>query len=365
MPPIIGTINNARWGQFYYFHSWGVNYIKFDYFLCIMDKEKLWTDYENHLLNEGLSENRRKKLRNMFNVVTRALSLDKAERKDIETFINKLNRNEFKTQAKTNYSGNAKSDIKKFLKQFFKWYKGESEYYPKEVSWLKCKISKEELPTEKDILNKDQVVKLSNCFEKYEYKILTLVLFDSGFRIGEIESAKKKDLTLEVIEDNNSCFFIKCNVSKTFTRTVDISLFTEELKSFVNSEEYKSKQPDDPLFNISYESFNKMLKRYSERLFKLKISPHNLRHSSATLYADIYNGNVVKLASRYGWSYSAKELQVYVRQSKTLPRDSAKITFRNEINLLKQEIQKLKEDNAEIRQLVINSLKGQINEKKK
>jgi integrase len=321
-------------------------------------EDNLWKKFENHTLNEGLSDNRKKKLLNMYNVCGRGLNLQKATRKEVETFVNALNRNEFKTQDSKNYSGNAKADIKKFLKQFFKWYKGNNEFYPPEVSWIKTRIAKDERPIEKDILTKEQVVKLANAFQKYDFKMLTLFLFDSGFRIQEMLSVKKSDLNLIKVDDEgNECFFIKCNVSKTFTRDIDIPLFTEEIKAYVNSEEFKAKDNDAILFDILYNSYNDNLKVHALKLFNKKISPHNLRHSSATYYADVYNGNVVKLASRFGWSYAAEELQTYVRMSKSVHRDNAKIVMKNDVITLKQENESLKDSIARLEKKQIETSK--------
>lgn len=162
-----------------------------------MDQSALWERFHNHMLNEGATQNRIAKLKQMFKTCQRGLpkGYEASKREDIETFMNKLNRNEFKTTKNNNYSGSSKADIKKFLRQFYKWLKGNNEVYPKEVSWLKARISKDEMPEEKPVISPNEALKLANSFSDIRYKILVLLLFDSGFRIQEMLSVKKKDLT--------------------------------------------------------------------------------------------------------------------------------------------------------------------------
>jgi integrase len=311
----------------------------------MVDNEQLWTEYENHLLNQQLTKKRISKLRTMFNIVSRSLNLETAERKDIENFINSLNRNNFKQKDGSEYSGNSKRDMKKFLKQYFKHTKGKDEAYPPEVAWIKTRIAKDEQPEKRPVVELNDLVKLAQSFKKYEYKILTLLLFDSGFRIQEMMSVMKKDLTWDIYDEDTKekCFWIKCNISKTFTRNIPIPLFTTELKSFTESSFYQAKKDDDIIFDIHYESYLNHLKEHSMKLFKLKITPHCLRHSSATYYAKKLNGNVPQLAQRFGWSFSAAELQTYVRESGAYNKEGAKTIFKNEVVKMKEDNEKLSE----------------------
>lgn len=303
----------------------------------------LWGDFENHLRNEGLSTKRIRTLKSRYNAVCRELDLKTATRPDIEKYIHKLNKNEIKKLDGSIPSGDTKQAWKKFLKQFYKWYKGENEYYPKEVSWLKTRIPKDEKAEEKPIIELNEVVKLAQQFKKYEYKILTLALFDSGFRIQEMMSVTKKDLKWEEFDKGKKCFWIRCNESKTFERNIPIPIFTTELKAFFKSSYFRAKSNNDPLFDIHYTSYRNHLKEHSMRLFNKPITPHCLRHSSATYYAKEYSGNVPLLAQRFGWSFSARELQTYVRNSGAYNKEGAKVSFRNEVVKLKEENDDLKE----------------------
>lgn len=315
---------------------------------------ELWTQFENHLMNEAVSKKRITKLRQMFCTVERGLKkpYDKCTRLDIENFVIRLNRNEFVPLKGGQYSGWSKSDMKKFLRQFYKWRKGNNEEYPKQVSWLKARIPKDEQPEEKPILSIEEVNKLANSYSKIEMRMLVLLMFDSGFRFQEMTSVKKKDLTWERFYQDKKCFWIMCNVSKTIKRKIPIPLFSEDIQTFVNSTYYQAKQDDDLLFPMSKTAIYNNLANHSKRLFNKTISSHCLRHSSATYYAKEYDGNMNMIAERYGWSYSSDELKTYIRRSGTYQRQGAKKVFTNEIIEVKEENRELKRQIAELQKQI-------------
>lgn len=325
----------------------------------------LWVDFENKLLNKQISKRRLKKLRTMYNAASRGLDLMTADRHEIEDFLNQLNRNQFKQQDKTPYSGSTKSDIKKFLKQYYKLMEGDDEFYPKKVSWIRVAISKDEKPLEKAVISQEEAIKLANSFQKPEFRMLSLMLFDSGFRIEEMLSVKKKDLTFEPFDDANKCWWIKCSQSKTEIRTVPIQLFTEEINNLVNTSYYQSLKDDDLIFgNVSYPSYLSSLKLASIKLFGKHLTPHALRHSSATLYASLYEGDMIQLANRYGWSYSSNELKTYIRRSRTFHKIGAKKVFSSELLKLKEENTRIMQRLDHLEQLVKKRLVKEIKEKK-
>lgn len=308
-------------------------------------KKPTWRNFESHLFNEGVTEKRRNKLKTMFNIVSRGISkdFDKLNRTDIEQFLNNLNRDKFRKIDNNAFSGCTKSDIKKFLKQFWKWYKGNNEFYPKEVAWIKTKISKDEKPKEKPVLTRQEVIKLANTFSKPEYRILTLLLWDSGFRIMEMLSIKKQDITWERFYENEKCFWIKCNASKTEERKIPVPQFQEDIKNFMNSSYFQGLKDTDIVFNLSYEYFLRKLKENSQKLLNKKVTCHALRHSSATFYAGELDGNMNMLAERYGWAYSSDQLKTYIRRSGAYQKQGAKKVFVNELLKVREEMASLSE----------------------
>ncbi len=161
-------------------------------------QKELWNEFENHLINEQVTKRRIKKCLTMFNSLIRGINkpLEKVTREDIEVFVTALNKNEYKKIDGRDLSGSTKQDIKKFLRQFYKWKLGQNEFYPKQVSWIKTRINKDERPEEKPILSIPEVKQLSNKMFRSDYRMLVLLLFDSGFRIQEILSVKKKEFNM-------------------------------------------------------------------------------------------------------------------------------------------------------------------------
>lgn len=301
----------------------------------------------------------------MFNVIRRGLKkpFDKITREDMEEFISSLNRNEFKTKKGQPYSGSTKSDIKKFIKQFWKWKFGDDEEYPKVVSWIKTNISKDERPIEKEVLSYKEVIKFANHFKKIDYKILVLLLFDSGFRIQEMMSVKKKDLKWDNYDGIKKCFWIKCNKSKTMVRNVPVPLFSEEIKTFVNSSYFQNLKDDDDIFTMNYVSICNNLRYAGEKVLgKKHITAHNLRHSSATYYSKEFDGNMNLIADRYGWAYNSDELKLYIRRSGAYQRAGVKKVFDNQLVKIKEENEDLKRRLDDMEKNILSRLYSLIKE---
>lgn len=315
-----------------------------------LTNETLWTKFDEHLENEGLTRQRRNKLRTMFGIVARGLEvpLAQAHRPELEAFIGKLHKDTLLKATKRGkkpvpLSSSTKSDLKKFLKQFYKWLRGNNEFYPPEVAWIKAKIPKDQQPAEKEVLSIKDVEHLAAHFKHPEYKLLTLLLFDSGFRINEILSAKKNDLTWEEYDGDQKCFWIACRQSKTETRKIPVPLFTDELRLFFNGAYYAGLSESDSLFTVNYEAYLKQLKAVGLKLFQKKLTPHALRHSSATYYALAFDGDMTLIANRFGWKYNSKELATYIRKSGAYQRRQAKKVFTNDVIKLADENKALRE----------------------
>lgn len=308
-----------------------------------MRQEKLWKKFESHCLNEGLSNKRINKLKSIFLTLERGLKGDFSTitRKQMEDFIDKLHRDEFKKINGENISGSTKADIKKVIRQFWKWLKGDNEFYPNEVSWIKARIRKDEQPKDKPIISHQEILKLASHFKDIDLKVMTLLLFDSGFRIDEMLTLRKCDITWEDYDEKEMCFWIHCNSSKTEKRKVPVPLFTEDLQALFNSASFKSKKRDDLAFNTDYDKYRLALRYASFKTFKKHITAHCLRHSSATYYAQLYEGNMNLLAERYGWSYSSQQLKTYIRRSGAYQRAGAKKVFTNETLRLTKENKEL------------------------
>ncbi len=308
--------------------------------------QKLWTKFENSLANAGITKSR------IRNVKSRVFKLEEQFgkplsdlcRSDVEAWAAKLHRNEIRKADGKIYSGDYKATLKKVLRQFLKWHKGNGEDYPDEVRWLRTKVAKDERPEEKITLTVEETVKLANSFQKIEYKLIVLLLLDSGFRIGELLSMKKCDLTWDRYgEIGEKCFWVTCRDSKTATRRIPVNLFPEEYKSFINSSYFQNLQSEDLIFSMQYNTVRRNLWERSQVVLGKHISPHCLRHSSATLYAKLLNGNMNMLAQRFGWEYDSKQLATYIRKSGAYLAPAAKLADQNDLMRLREETSNLRE----------------------
>lgn len=277
------------------------------------------------------------------------VSLENATREDLEAYVTALHNGEYKSRYGTAYSGSTKADLKMFIKAYLKWLRTDDEEYPPEVRWIKTRIAKDEAPEEKEVVTINEVMTLANSFNKPHMKYVTLLLFDSGFRIQELLSVKKKDLEWDTFEGDRKCFWLHCNESKTEKRRIPLLLFEEEYRDFMNSTYVTTKNPNDLLFPYEYSAVLRGLKRRSKQALGKEITPHHLRHSSATFYAKEYEGNMLLLADRYGWTYSSDQLKRYIRRSGTYQRQGAKKVYENEVIKLRGE---LAEKGEQIQQLM-------------
>jgi integrase len=295
----------------------------------------------------------------MFNMVTRGIEkpLAEASEEDIRGFVNRLHSGEFCTQrGGKEYSGSTKADAKKFLKQFYKWLEGSHGQYPDKVVWLSTNIAKDEKPENKRVMSEQEAHQLAQAFRKPQDRAMVYLLFDSGFRISELLSVEKRHFTMEEYKEGEKCWWIECTESKTYTRKVPLPLFTDELNRFVESGYYQSLASGDKLIQKQYRTLLKGLKRNSEKVLGERVTPHNFRHSSATLYAGLLGGDHYALCDRYGWDYASKIPKTYIRKSGTRQKQSAQKVVQNQISKTNQRVKELESRLKQMEQVIDNLL---------
>lgn len=317
-------------------------------------KKDYWEKYAQHMTLEGVTRSRINKLHAMYTLCERGLRvpLADAKRDDLEAFLLDLHSDKILSVRGTKLSSVTKSDAKKFLRQFFKWLRGNGELFPPEVAWIKTRIAKDERPKEKEVIGLEEVKRLATSFRSPSYRVLTLLLFDSGFRVSEMLSARKRDLKWEAFDKGNECFWVSCQVSKTITRKVPVPLFTDEIQLYVRSVEFEEKNENDPLFNVSYFAFLKQIRENSKKLFGKKVTPHALRHSSATYYSMEFEGNTNLLSERFGWSYNSAQLATYIRKSGAYQKPQAKRVFENDVIRLRKELDEERQQRAKMQEQI-------------
>ena len=172
-----------------------------------------------------------------------------------------------------------KNEFQKGLRRFFKWYKGEKW---EGIEPLKGNRRVDRKP---DILTKDEVFSLIDSAKHPRDKAMIALLYEGGFRIGELASIKFKD-----IEFNK--FGGKVKVSgKTGERLVPFVFSESYIKNWMQMHPCPGEDTD--LFvglgmrnygkSLYYDVYSLVLKKAVKNAgLKKKITPHLLRHARAT-----------------------------------------------------------------------------------
>lgn len=274
--------------------------------------------------------------------------LDKVIQDDMEKFILDLNSDKITTSKRVNkepkpYSSETKSNIKKFLRKFYKWLSGDNIRYPELVEWIDTSRKETIVQAIPDL---DQgVLKIVELIPDLRRKALIWVGFDSGFRSTELLTCNLENL--EKREDDY--FYLTCNTSKTKPRTVALALSSKLFERWLEIHPDKN-NPKANLFQTSRVMFYKTMKLYSKKALGKEYTPHQLRHTSATYYAKKLDR--VRFCKRYGWSYTSETPDKYI--------DFAKINQSKVIDLMEvDKIGEVKKENQDLK-LQINQLKDDV-----
>lgn len=277
--------------------------------------------------------------------------------KDMERFIYDLERDKIKGKK---YKERTKVDIKNNIKKFWKWlYVGKKakrdEYGNLEiVNWIDTSLKEKEIPA----LSREEVEILANACNT-KYKAVVKVLFDSGARIEEF-----LNLTIGDITKKDDFYKIRIRYSKTKPRTISIPMCATELENWLRIHPDR-KNLGAYLFPITYGAIRMELKRKGKKILSKNVTPHILRHSSATYYCNKLTP--FQLCYRYGWSMSSRMPARYIDREGIIEEKTAEIIKGDEVNelrkenkLLNEEFQRLKEDYTELRTMVGNVNKFMI-----
>jgi len=278
------------------------------------DKEAI-LEYAKKLQSQNLNGGRVAKYIFTVLVIRRHLKCNfrNAGREEIEELMRWLN--------STDYSAVYKNDIRQILKHFYRWLRtgalDKSIPYPPEVAWVKANLKKNELK-EPDVLTEDEAMAIIRSADKPRDKAFIAVLYEGGFRIGEILSTRVGDVEFD---ENGARLKVH---GKTGSRTVRLITSVPLLARWLEEHPYRN-DPNAPLFAslvrsnkgtmaMGYAHAVKMLKETAAKAgIKKRIYPHLFRHSSATRDARYLTESELKL--KYGWSGGSQMAQVYVHLS--------------------------------------------------
>jgi len=220
---------------------------------------------------------------------------------DIDTFRQDLKNDVIRRDNGKVYSEGTKRDIEqKFLRVLLN-YLGKLELAQYTVSYS----SNVEIPA----ISKENI-EIMITQSKLRDKVILQVLFDGGFRAEEFLNIQFKDIKDDALK-SQGFYKIRITKSKTKTRTVGLTLpqSKEIIKAWLNKNKDKI-GTSKPFVDLSYRHLNLIIRRLGENIINQKITPHQLRHSSATYYC--HHLSQYQLCKRYGWTMSSDMPQKYI-----------------------------------------------------
>ncbi len=217
----------------------------------------------------------------------------------------------------TEYGTETKRNIKVVVKYFWKHLKGEDEFYPAEVRWIKTSGDKKDRKMPEDLLTEEEIRRMIESATTLRNKAIIAILYDTGCRIGELLNVRKKDVNLSttpahVLLDG-----------KTGQRQVPVIFSAPYVAQYLNF--IKEKKPNEPLWTsynngkdtdrkADYRGISKMLKVTAKKAkIEKRVHPHLFRHSRATSYANKLTEQQLK--NMFGWTNSSTMAATYVHLS--------------------------------------------------
>lgn len=219
---------------------------------------------------------------------------------DVDIVRDGLKSGEIKKENGQAYNANTIYDVEqKFLKVLLN-YLGKPE-----LALFFTEQENIEIPA----LTREEVERIV-AHAKLRDKLIFQILFDGGFRAAEFLNVKYKDLKDEAVKERGY-YKVRITKSKTLPRTVGLTLplSTEILKLWLSENKDKI-GTNKPLIDLSYTHLALTVTRVSERILRKRITPHTLRHSSATYYC--HHLNQYQLCRRYGWSMASDMPKRYI-----------------------------------------------------
>jgi len=244
--------------------------------------------------------------------------LDKVTQEDMESFIYNLDKGKLFSRFNKPYSSEAKANIKKFIRKFYKYLICEGKFYPDLVDWIDTSHTINTIEAVPGL--KEGVWRIVELIPDIKRKAMVWVCFDSGFREGELLNCSISD----VEKGNDNIYSITCRYSKTKPRTVSLPYSSELLDRWLEIHPKKN-DPNAQLLHSTRKMLYDCVVLYGKKALNRHITVHMLRHTSATHYAQLMDR--MSFCKRYGWSYSSSTPDRYL--------DFAKISENKVVDVIK------------------------------
>ena len=246
--------------------------------------ESIKKEFLKHCERRDLSEGRIRKYMVLFEELKELrIRLDKLDREAIDRYYFYLKNSKYKQWTKVTKW--------KMFKKVCKFVDPSLEYLLRDYVMKEPKMNPE-------ILTMDEIRMMVLNANDFKDKLLILLLYESGAKIGELLNIRKSD----IIFDDYGAIIKVCG--KTGMRPIRIVACADLLRAYV-------KTVYDKLFDVSERAVNKMLKNVAKRCgIKKRIYPHIFRHTRATHLAKYLTEPELRLY--FGWSEKSEMPGVYV-----------------------------------------------------
>ena len=284
---------------------------------------KLIKNYQNFLLSTGSGKYRIGKLTTQLRIMLSwkilNCNLDNVSVQDIMNLIAHINKS-------GKYTPATKSDYRRCIKQFYRWFKRDDELlYSSEgrkrqkfydfIEEISISYKKKQIDPTSIITEKDCQLLIDKGSNRLKDKALICFLHESGARAGELLNMRIKDIE---IRKNIGVAYLD---GKTGRRTIQFVKSIGLLNNWINNHPFKDKSnawlwikersnspTNEPL---AHRGLYDLVRRSFERAgLEKKSNPHWMRHSRATLLA----GNLTQplLCKYMGWSLRTRMVETYL-----------------------------------------------------
>ncbi len=290
--------------------------------------------------------------------------LDAVTQADVERFVEALDADVIRSRASRNghpstegelLSPRYKADIKVTIKKFYKWLWGQSKVYPPLVEWIDTFVEAKEIAA----LTETEVERLVDHCARPVHKALVQVLFDGGFRIGELLNIRLRHVEVRNFrrgDPDARCFCLRVPFSKTLRRTVPLPMpaSSKWLERWLQAHAQRpvvrpdgtlaAADPEAPLFPISENAVRLLLRRIGRVALNKHVYPHLLRHTSATFWCNRLP--YFKFCKRFGWTTTSKMPQRYIDREGIDELSVAELFHDDQQSTLRRENQQLQRELA-------------------
>lgn len=274
--------------------------------------KKYFDDYRRGKITNRVSENPERSFLRILDYLKVGLeNLDSMSIKGVEEFQKRLLKNEIRYERankKFDYSLRGKQDIMNNLKRYLIWRGKNLIVMPLEV---KIKVPKKDF----DIISKEETDLFVDSVEDIGKKFFIRTLRFGGMRAEEFYNIRDSDFIFPKENEQFVKIRLRHEFSKTEGRTISIydKKYLKIAKQFIYLRKQEGMKPEEPVFNLAYNSMKKWLRRSSMKILGRPISHHTFRHSLATDLASEMNRQ--QLCIYFGWKFSSNMVDKYIQRN--------------------------------------------------